>query len=135
MISSIPELKNLKIVPRMLRPSILLQAAPENDGRIQLGLAIGQHGRSAGQPYQDKWPTRLLYDRHAEKYQKALETLIVANLDEAATRLGITKEELIEGLDLSKIRAWASFAGTFSVDRTMRGGLARSWTAGTVRRC
>jgi hypothetical protein len=93
MISSIPELKNLKIVPRMLRPSILLQAAPENDGRIQLGLAIGQHGRSAGQPYQDKWPTRLLYDRHAEKYQKALETLIVANLDEAATRLGITKEE------------------------------------------
>lgn len=111
--AGIPELSGIQLLPSMLRPSVLLKVALENNGRIQAGMAIGQHTESVSQGYQNKWPTRLLYDVQIRKFQTTLESVIVQNISSAAARLGISAEEFgarIEALQKTGF-------GTFCMDR------------------
>lgn len=111
--ADIPGLSNVKLLPSMIRPSVLLKAALERNGRIAAGVAIGQHGESVSQGYQNKWPTRLLYDSHIRGFQKSLEAVIVRNISGAAERIGIPPEEFrrrLETLDKTGF-------GTFCADR------------------
>ncbi|MDR6661333.1 hypothetical protein J2W51_003919 [Tardiphaga robiniae] len=87
------------IVPSMIRPSVLLRAALANDGRLQVGLAIAQHGLAVTQGYQNKWPTRLLYDEKVRNFQNDFQTLIVGGIPEAAMRLGVPEGEMRARLD------------------------------------
>jgi len=88
--ASTPRLHGLKLVPSMIRPSVLLHAALSNDGRLIVGKAIAQHGLVVSQGYQQKWPTRLLYESNVRRFQTAFETIIVSNVEGAASKLGIT---------------------------------------------
>lgn len=91
--ASIPGLEEVSLLPNMIRPSVLLHANLNNDGRLATGMAIGQHSIAVTQGYQQKWPTRHLYDQNIRRFQTALETLVVSSIDGAAEKLGITVEQ------------------------------------------
>ena len=97
--AKIPGLEGLRLTPSMIRPTVLLRSALENDGRLQVGMAIGQHTQQVTQGYQVKWPTRLLYDQHLRRFQEAFETLVIRNIDAAAEKLGIEPQEFKRRLE------------------------------------
>lgn len=118
LVVSIPALKGFNILPNMIRPSVLLHAALSNDGRLAAGLAIGQHSLAVTQGYQQKWPTRLLYDTNIARFHKAFETLVLAGIQDAAAKFGISVEEFETRLrDLR-----ATGLGTFCKDPRGRPG-------------
>lgn len=94
LVSATPAISKLRIVPNMLRPSVLLEAALSNDGRLMLGMAIGQHSLHVSQGYQQKSPVRLAYDANIRRFQNTLEGAILAGVPEAARRLGQTAEDV-----------------------------------------
>lgn len=96
--SDLPCLAGIDATPNMLRPSVLLHAALSNDGRLAVGMAIGQHGLAVTQGYQEKHPVRLIYDEHVRRFQTAFETLVLAAVPEAAALLGVDDEVLAERL-------------------------------------
>ena len=77
----------------MIRPSVLLQASLANDGRLATGMAIGQHSVAITQGYQQKLPTRHLYDQNIRRFQSSFETLVMSSIEGAAEKLGITVEQ------------------------------------------
>lgn len=116
--ASTPGLEGIGLVPNMIRPSVLLQAALGNDGRLAAGMALAQHGLAITQGYQQKWPTRLLYDENIRRFQAAFETLVMSGIDDAASRLGIAVEEF--EARLGDLRATG--LGTFCKDQRGRPG-------------
>lgn len=116
--ASTPGLECLGLVPNMLRPSVLLHAALSNDGRLATGLAIGQHGVAVTQGYQQKWPTRLLYDDNIRRFSVTFETLVMSGIEDAASKLGITVEQF--EARFGELRATG--LGTFCRDRRGRPG-------------
>ncbi|MBA8835159.1 hypothetical protein [Rhizobium leguminosarum] len=118
LVASIPELAKLQLSPRMLRPSILLRAALESDGRVRLSQAIGQHGRTVHEGYVNRYPTRFLRDAEVRHFQHSYETLVISNIENVHSFLGVGNDSLgerIEGLMKTGL-------GTFCRDRTGRPG-------------
>ena len=113
---SVPELQGVKLLPSMIRPSVLLHASLGNEGRLAVGMAIGQHGLAVTQGYQQKWPTRLLYDENIRRFQKAFETLVLSGAEDVALKLGITVEQFTARL--GELRATG--LGTFCRDQRGR---------------
>ncbi len=116
--AGVPGLSDLTLTPNMIRPSVLLHAALSDDGRLGTGMALGQHGLAVTQGYQQKHATRLLYDENIKRFQQAFETLVLSNVEDAATLLGITTVEF-EGR-LGALRATG--LGTFCRDPRGRPG-------------
>ena len=116
--ANISSLKDIKLLPSMIRPSVLLLAALSNDGRLAVGMAIGQHGSAVTKGYQNKWPTRLLYDENIQRFQTAFESLILSSVEDAAAHLGITVEQFEDRL--GNLRATG--LGTFCKDHRGRPG-------------
>jgi hypothetical protein len=116
--SSSPGLEDIALVPSMIRPSVLLLAALSNDGRLATGMAIGQHGVTVTQGYQQKWPTRLLYDENIRRFQAAFETIVMSGVADAAARLGITTDQF--AARLGNLRETG--LGTFCKDQRGRPG-------------
>lgn len=110
--ASTPGLQGMKLVPSMIRPSVLLHAALSNDGRLAVGKAIAQHGLAVTQGYQQKWPTRLLYEDNIRRFQTAVETIILSSVEDAASKLGITVAQFEDRL--GNLRATG--LGTFCKD-------------------
>ncbi|MBX3488610.1 hypothetical protein [Parvibaculum sp.] len=117
-VASTPGLEAISLVPSMIRPSVLLHAALGDDGRLAAGMAIGQHGLVVSQGYQQKWPTRLLYDENIRRFQEAFETLVMSGIEDAASKLGITVEQF--EARLGHLRATG--LGTFCMDQRGRPG-------------
>lgn len=92
LVQSIGELRGVKLLPSMIRPSVLLEAALSNDGRLKTGIALGQNSEAVSQGYQQKWPTRLLYDQNIRRFSAAFEGLILSTIDGAAERMGLSSE-------------------------------------------
>ncbi len=118
LVASIPELAKLRLSPRMLRPSILLKAALESDGRVGLSQAIGQHGQRVHEAYVNRYPTRFLRDAEVRHFQHSLETLVISEIENVHTFLGVDNDSLgerIEGLMKTGL-------GTFCRDRNGRPG-------------
>jgi hypothetical protein len=91
--SELPTLHSAYVIPSMIRPSVLLKAALENDGRLQMGRAIGQHGQAVTRGYQEKLPIRLLRDQHIRRFQRQFETRVLRDVVLVARDLGISPEE------------------------------------------
>ncbi|MEH6691142.1 MAG: hypothetical protein V7774_08160 [Pseudorhizobium pelagicum] len=89
LIAAIPDLGGLSMTPNMTRPSILLRAALEQDGRTNLSQAIGQHGKRVHEGYVNKYPLRYLRDTEVRHFQHSLETVIIEKIKEAHEFLGI----------------------------------------------
>lgn len=99
--SSIPTLERITFLPSMIRPSILLRAALENDGRLQVGAALGQHGMTTTERYQGRLPVRQIYTSQIREFQNHFEKLTLFNIEGIARFLRVSEEELarrIEGL-------------------------------------
>uniref|UniRef100_Q07PN2 Uncharacterized protein n=1 Tax=Rhodopseudomonas palustris (strain BisA53) TaxID=316055 RepID=Q07PN2_RHOP5 len=107
-----PGLEGLYLLPSMIRPSVLLLAALRNDGRLQVGRAIAQHGVPATQGYQQKWPTKLIYESLIRRFQTDFETLLVHGFPGGAGRLGQSEIEMQARLD----RVVPSGLGTFCLN-------------------
>lgn len=113
-----PQLAKLGISPNMIRPSVLLKAALEADGRTHTSIAIGQHGQGVNNGYSDKYPRRLLHDTEIRLYMNSLQTVVVHKLAAVQKWLGIT----IEGA-ARRVEALAKTGlGTFCKDPTGRPG-------------
>lgn len=117
-IGSTKELSGLGIVPSMIRPSVLLRAALENDGRLQAGAAIGQHTAQISAGYQNRWPIRYLYDRLIKEFGDSFEAVVARNIDAAAAKLGIAPEVFAKRLD----NLARTGLGTFCADSRGRPG-------------
>jgi hypothetical protein len=94
LITSIPELAHLPLTPNMLRPSILLKAALESDGRTRLSMAIGQHGRNVHEGYVNKYPTRFLRDTEIRHFGHSLETVVINSIEDVHEFLGVDAESM-----------------------------------------
>ena len=116
--STVPSLEGANLVPNMIRPSVLLHAALTNEGKLSTGMAIGQHSVQVTQGYQQKWPSRLLYDQNIRRFQTSVETLLMASVEDAASKLGVTVEEFEERL--GELRPTG--LGTFCRDQRGREG-------------
>ena len=112
----IPEVCGLPITPSMIRHSILLRAALENDGRLQAGRAIGQHTERVTEGYQKKWVVRLLYDENIRRFQEGIEALMLENRASVAGRMNISIDELERRASLAR----GTGLGTFCLDSTGR---------------
>ncbi|GFE77446.1 hypothetical protein NTCA1_50950 [Novosphingobium sp. TCA1] len=121
-IASTDELSDLGILPSMIRPSVLLRAALENDGRLQAGAAIGQHTAQVSAGYQNRWPIRLIYDLHIKQFMDSFEALVTRNIEAAATKLGITPEAFAKRVD----NLAQTGLGTFCADPNGRPGAESS---------
>lgn len=117
--SAIPALDQVDVAPSMMRPSVLLKAALENDGRLQVGRAIGQHSEAVTRGYQEKLPIRLLRDQHMRRFQRHFETRVLQNVANVARNLGISADEFEQRID----QLQATGLGTFCVDPLARPGL------------
>lgn len=98
-VACIDELRDLPLLPSMIRSTVLLEAALSNDGRLRLGLAFGQHSEHVGQGYQQKWPTRLLYDENIRRFNSEFETLVLSSIDESAKKLRLDAGEFERRLE------------------------------------
>lgn len=116
--ASTPGLEEVRLLPNMIRPSVLLHASLGNDGRLAVGMAIGQHSLGVSQGYQQKWPTRLLYDATIRRFQAAFETLVMSGIEDAASRLGITPDQFEARLGSLQ----ATGLGTYCKDQRGRPG-------------
>ena len=116
--SEIPALHQADVVPSMIRPSVLLKAALENDGRLQVGRAIGQHSQAVTRGYQEKLPIRLLRDQHMRRFQRHFETRVLQNVVDVARNLGISAEEFEQRI----AELQATGLGTFCADPYARPG-------------
>lgn len=88
-----PEMSELLTNPSMIRPSILLKTAIENDGRIQIGVIVGQHGEEVSKRYQQRSPVLLMYDERIRQMHGKLEVLALQPLPDPHLVLGITAQE------------------------------------------
>lgn len=94
LLQSIPELADLPLTPNMLRPSILLKAALESDGKTGLSQAIGQHGAQVHEGYVNKYPIRYLRDTDIRLFQDAMETVVIRNIEDVQAFLGVDPENM-----------------------------------------
>ncbi len=115
---TIPALNHADVTPSMMRPSVLLKAALENDGRLQVGRAIGQHSEAVTRGYQEKLPIRLLRDQHMRRFQHHYETRVLQNVVDVARNLGIEAEEFAKRVH----ELQATGLGTFCSDPFARPG-------------
>lgn len=114
----LPEFQGAAVTPSMIRPSVLLKAALENDGRLQVGRAIGQHSAVVTRGYQEKLPIRLLRDQHMRRFQRHYETRVLQNVVDVARNLGIEADEFADRIE----ELQATGLGTFCVDPYQRPG-------------
>lgn len=103
LISEIPELADLNLTPAMIRASVLLLRALENDGRIRVGMAIGQHTEQVTVGYQQRGPVRMIYDTQIRIFQNIYETLVIHDSRQATAFVG--RSEVQVALDTIKLRA------------------------------
>ncbi|MCH4541514.1 hypothetical protein [Ochrobactrum sp. A-1] len=99
LISTVPELHDLRITPGMLRPTVLLLAALEEDGRVRTSVTLGQHGEHVNQRYTGRYPLLLMHDSEIALFNRFYETLAVQNIESAHIILGVEAQEFAKVLD------------------------------------
>ena len=79
----------------MIRSSVLLDAALSADGNISVARAIANHSdEGMTSHYVLKMPLRIIYERKIREFQNAFEATVLANVEGAAERLGLSIERL-----------------------------------------
>jgi len=95
-----PELAELKLVPSMIRPSVLLDLALSKDGNLIAAQYKAHHSDvSTTDGYTRKWPMRLLYEEKMKRFMQEFQATAFAPIAGAAERLGISVAEAEQLLD------------------------------------
>ncbi len=84
-------LRGLKITPSMIRPSVLMQRALNDDGSIKAAQILGQHASAdtTDRSYTGAWPIRELRQRKIREFMRLYQMASIAGVEGAASKLGI----------------------------------------------
>jgi len=96
---SIDDLKDCRIVPSMIRPSVLVKATLERRGGAQVSQAIGQHGLNEAQGYQGKLPVVLERTDDIRGFQSHYETVNLRLASNGQPLLCIGSERLAQRVE------------------------------------
>lgn len=77
LVRSVKTLRHLALRPSMVRPSVLLCHALDNDGDLRVGLAYGQHHLKETGVYQVRLPTKYIYDQLYAQFQGRIQAIIL----------------------------------------------------------
>lgn len=99
LILSIPELSDLRITPSMLRPTVLLLAALESDGRVRASVTLGQHGENVNQRYTGRYPVMFMHDSEMTLFNRFYETLALQKVEGAHVILGVDEASFAKRLE------------------------------------
>jgi hypothetical protein len=95
-----PELAELKLLPSMIRPSVLLDLALSKDGNLIAAQYKAHHSDvSTTDGYTRKWPMRLLYEEKMKRFMQEFQAIAIAPIAGAAERIGISVMEAEQLLD------------------------------------
>ena len=86
------EISHLRIQARMIRPSVLMQAAFDNETGITSAAAIADHSSlSTTNPYISRYPTKVIWERLIREFQALFQAISIYSIKEAASKLGLTE--------------------------------------------
>ncbi|MGO7632665.1 hypothetical protein [Rhizobium leguminosarum] len=118
MCGKIQELADLSLTPNTLRPSVLLKACLESDGRTRLSQAMGQHGANVHQGYVNKHPYRFMHDVSIMHFMTQMETVVISRVEDVHQFLGVTAEGFERRIEM----VMKTGLGTMCADRHGRPG-------------
>ncbi|TBE93142.1 hypothetical protein ELG97_15095 [Rhizobium leguminosarum] len=118
MCEQIQELSDLALTPNMLRPSVLLKACLESDGRTRLSQAMGQHAANVHQGYVNKHPYRFMQDVSVMHFMTQMETVVISRVEDVHQFLGVTAEGFERRIEM----VMETGLGTMCADRHGRPG-------------
>jgi hypothetical protein len=85
------QLRGFSFTLDMIRPSVLLQIAHENDGNLLAAQFNASHASfSTTSGYTDKYPTRVIYERQIREFQQLFQVVAIADIASAPRKLGIS---------------------------------------------
>lgn len=102
-VAATDELAGMHLSPAMIRPSVLLDMALADEGRLAAVKAVAHHATvSQTDGYTRKYPVRLLYEERVRHFQNVVQSIIVTNaaLDPCVLALspGLVTDLAAEGL-------------------------------------
>lgn len=95
LISQHPALEGLRVLPSMIRPSVLMEAQHHNSGNVVAAQILADHASASTtlNNYTGRTPVILKYSLLIREFQERFQTVIIASIDGAAQKLGLTEEE------------------------------------------
>jgi len=88
------ELADLDILPSYIRSSVLIDVQHNNEGELSVAQAIADHSSpSTTDVYTGRTPTRIKYNLKIQEFQKRYQAIVIASIDGAAEKLGLSAEQ------------------------------------------
>lgn len=91
-----PVLNELDATPAMIRPSVLMSVQHQNSDNLSAAQAIADHDKSSTtlRHYTGRAPLTLKYNLLIREFTERYQAVIIATIDGAAEKLGLSAEEL-----------------------------------------
>jgi hypothetical protein len=87
------EIAHLRIQGRMIRPSVVMQAAFDKETGIIAAAAIADHSsEGTTNPYISRYPTQVVWERMIREFQSLFQAVSIYSINEAARKLGLTEK-------------------------------------------
>lgn len=82
--------------PSMIRPSVLMSLQHENAENITVAQVFADHAKPSTTliHYTGRTPAKLTYNLKIRQFQEQFESVVIASIDGAAAKLGLTQEEM-----------------------------------------
>lgn len=94
-----PDLEHLPLKMEHIRSSVLLDVTIRKEGRLVAAQSLADHkSRETTSGYVHKYVQKVLLERSIRKFQTLLEAVLIADISEGHTKLGISKEDFVEAL-------------------------------------
>ncbi len=92
-VSKSETLREFKLVPSMIRPTVLLAVQLSNPGDLSAAQRIAQHESDTTTfGYVNKLPYRIILEEKIRKFSTTIEVVLSHNLTDAATKLALTPD-------------------------------------------
>jgi hypothetical protein len=88
------EISHLPIQSKMIRPSVLMQAAFDNETGIIAAAALADHRTlSIINSYASRYPTRVVWERMVREFQSLFQAISIYNIEGATQKLGVSVKQ------------------------------------------
>lgn len=90
-----PALKGLKILPSMLRPSVLMETQYRSPQGVIVAQVVADHmsATTTDISYTGRVPVRLQYAQSIRTFQNRFQAVVIASINDSAKKLGLSEEE------------------------------------------
>lgn len=86
------KISHLRIQARMIRPSVLMQAAFDKETGIISAAAIADHSSvRTTNPYISRYPMKVVWERMIREFQSLFQAVSIHSINQAARKLGLTE--------------------------------------------